>query len=309
MTRETESTSRARIASKVRNTSVRKVLLYATLVGLATLYLLPLEVTVLTSLKTNLGVSRTLPFMPPGIDGLTFRNWARAFDLLQKGLTNSLILVIPVAVISATMGSMAAYALMYTEWRGQVLTVVLVIAAVFLPTQAAIIPLSKFWTIHAPLEEMLAPLWQLPLLHDYHGDLIALIITDIAFGLPICTVLFRSYYKGLSGEMLEAARIDGASMFSIYLRIVLPLSAPMFAVTLIYQFTQTWNSFLFPLIIMTSSNHPAAPVTLSLAGIGASLEGTDYGLRMAGALLTALPTLIVFLLFGERFAEGVVGRT
>jgi glucose/mannose transport system permease protein len=60
---------------------------------------------------------------------------------------------------------------------------------------------------------------------------------------------------------------------------------------------------------MTSSNHPAAPVTLSLAGIGASLEGTDYGLRMAGALLTALPTLIVFLLFGERFAEGVVGRT
>lgn len=309
MTTKTEPPLRTRLASKVQAITLRRVLLYATLVGLAVLYLLPLEVTLLTSLKTNQAVAQTLSFVPPGIDGVTGQNWARAFEILEKGLTNSLILVAPVAIVSATMGSMAAYALTHTEWRGQVPIVVLVIAAVFLPTQAAIIPLSKFWTIHAPLEELLAPLWQLPLLHDYHGDLIALIITDIAFGLPICTVLFRSYYKGLSEEMLEAAQIDGASMFAIYRRIVLPLSKPMFAVTLIYQFTQTWNSFLFPLIIMTSSNHPAAPVTLSLAGIGASLEGTDYGLRMAGALLTALPTLIVFLLFGERFAEGVVGRT
>ena len=309
MTNGTDATVRSRLARTAHTMTLRRALLYVALGGLAVLYLLPLEVTLLTSLKTNRAVAETLPFMPPGVDGVTTQNWVRAFELLRKGLTNSLILVVPVAVISATMGSMAAYALTHTDWRGQVPIVVLVIAAVFLPTQAAIIPLSKFWTVYAPLEELLAPLWGLPLLHDYHGDLIALIITDIAFGLPICTVLFRSYYKGLSEEMLESARIDGASMFAIYRRIVLPLSAPMFAVTLIYQFTQTWNSFLFPLIIMTSSNHPAAPVTLSLAGIGASLEGTDYGLRMAGALLTALPTLVVFLLFGERFAEGVVGRT
>ena len=300
---------RTRIANRLTETSVWRALLSLSLIGLAVAYLLPLLVTVFTSIKTGTAIAQTPSFVPPGFGGFTSDNWGRAFDILQKGLTNSIILVVPVAVISAVMGSMAAYALTYTDWRGQIAILVFMIAAVFLPTQAAIVPLSKFWAIYFPLEEILAPLWQLPLLHDYHGDLIALIITDIAFGLPICTVLFRSYYQGLSTEMLEAARIDGATMFSIYKRVIFPLSGPMFAVTIIYQFTQTWNSFLFPLIIMTSSNHPAAPVTLSLAGIGASLEGTDYGLRMAGALLTALPTLIIFLLFGNRFAEGVAGRT
>lgn len=289
--------------------SVWSALLYAALGGLAVLYLMPLLVTVFTSIKTGTAIAQSPSFMPPRFAGFTMENWARAFELLRKGLINSIILVVPVAVISAVMGSLAAYALTHTDWRGQVTILLFVIAAVFLPTQAAIVPLSKFWSIYLPLEDVLAPFWQLPFLQEYHGDLIALIITDIAFGLPICTVLFRSYYKGLSTEMVEAAKVDGASMFSIYRRVIFPLSGPMFAVTIIYQFTQTWNSFLFPLIIMTSSNHPAAPVTLSLAGIGASLEGTDYGLRMAGALLTALPTLIVFILFGDRFAKGVVGHT
>lgn len=306
---EDVTATRTRIADRMQDITVWRALLYVSLIGLAVLYLLPLLVTVFTSVKTGAAVARSPSFLPPGLEGITAGNWARAFGLLREGLINSIILVVPVAVISAIMGSMAAYALTHTDWRGQVTILLFVIAAVFLPTQAAIVPLSKFWSIYFPLEEMLMPLWQLPLLQDYHGDLIALIITDIAFGLPICTVLFRSYYKGLSTEMIEAAKTDGASMLAIYRRVIFPLSGPMFAVTIIYQFTQTWNSFLFPLIIMVSSNHPAAPVTLSLAGIGASLEGTDYGLRMAGALLTALPTLIVFILFGDRFAEGVVGRT
>ncbi|GAA0451312.1 carbohydrate ABC transporter permease [Halococcus dombrowskii] len=284
-------------------------MLYVVLAGISIVFLLPLEVAFVTSLKSGVAVGRTLPFLPPGLEGLTFQNWTRAFELLKQGLVNSLILVVPVTIISAGMGSLAAYGLTRTDWRGQVPILLLIVAGVFLPTQAAIVPLSRFWSIYVPLEQILAPVWQLPLLHEYHSDLLALMITDIAFGLPICTVLFRSYYKGLSDEMVEAAMVDGASLFSIYRRIIFPLSGPMFAVTLIYQFTQVWNSFLFPLIIMVSSNNPAAPVTLSLAGIGASLEGTNYGLRMAGALLTALPTLIVFLLFGERFAEGVVGRT
>ena len=287
----------------------KRLLLYVTLVALAIVYLLPLWVAIATSFKTRVGVTETLPHAPvaPWSDWFTAGNWARAFEILEKGLVNSVILVIPVAVISALMGSMTAYGLTHTKWRGQIPILLVFLAALFLPTQAAIVPLSKFWAIWVPLEEILAPLWSLPLLHAYHGDLFALIITDVAFGLPICTILFRSYYKGLSTEMIEAAKIDGGSIFTVYRRIILPLSGPMFAVTFIYQFTQTWNSFLFPLIIMNTSNHQAAPVTLSLVGLGASLEGINYGVRMAGALLTALPTLLVFLLFGEQFAKGVVG--
>ena len=288
-----------------------RVLLYATLGALLIVYLLPLWVAVVTSLKTRGAVTATLPHVPvfPFSEGFTVENWVRAFDILEKGLVNSLVLVVPVALISALMGSMAAYGITHTTWRAQIPILLLFVAAVFLPTQAAIVPLSKFWSIWFPLEEILAPLWQLPLLYPYHGDLIALIITDIAFGLPICTILFRSYYLGLSKEMIEAAKIDGANVFTIYRHVVFPLSAPMFAVTIIYQFTQTWNSFLFPLIIMNTSNHQAAPVTLSLVGLGASLEGINYGVRMAGALLTALPTIVVFLLFGEQFAKGVAGGT
>lgn len=306
------STTIGRIRNQVDELELNeRVLLYASLGALVIVYLLPLWVAVLTSFKTRSGVTATLPHVPilPFMEGFTVENWVRAFDILRKGLLNSMILVVPVAVISALMGSMTAYGITHAKWRWQIPILLLFVAAVFLPTQAAIVPLSKFWSIWFPLEDILAPLWGFPLLEPYHGDLIALIITDIAFGLPICTILFRSYYQGISGEMIEAAKIDGANLYSIYRNVVFPLSGPMFAVTIIYQFTQTWNSFLFPLIIMNTSNHPAAPVTLSLVGLGASLEGINYGVRMAGALLTALPTIIVFLLFGEQFARGVAGGT
>lgn len=306
------STTIGRIRNQVDELELNeRVLLYASLGALVIVYLLPLWVAVLTSFKTRSGVTATLPHVPilPFMEGFTVENWVRAFDILKKGLLNSMILVVPVAVISALMGSMTAYGITHAKWRWQIPILLLFVAAVFLPTQAAIVPLSKFWSIWFPLEDILAPLWGFPLLEPYHGDLIALIITDIAFGLPICTILFRSYYQGISGEMIEAAKIDGANLYSIYRNVVFPLSGPMFAVTIIYQFTQTWNSFLFPLIIMNTSNHPAAPVTLSLVGLGASLEGINYGVRMAGALLTALPTIIVFLLFGEQFARGVAGGT
>jgi glucose/mannose transport system permease protein len=297
------------IVQKIRELRYSRVALYGVLGTLAVLYLMPLLVALVTSFKTRIAITQTRPYLPPLPGEVTVENWIQAFELLQQGLISSAILVIPVSLISALLGSMTAYGLTKIDWRGQVAVLLVFIAAVFLPTQAAIVPLSRFWSIYVPLEDVLSPLWQLPLLEPYYGDLLALIITNTAYGLPICTVLFRAYYKGLPDEMFEAARLDGASMFAIYRRIVFPLSGPMFAVTIIYQFTQNWNSFLFPLIIMVSSNHPAAPVTLSLAGLGAGLEGVDYGLRMSGALLTALPTLIVFLLFGERFAKGVAGNT
>lgn len=287
----------------------RQLVLYSTIFGLTVVYLLPLLIAFFTSFKTRSAVIQTHPVLPPGVAGFTLEKWIEAVNALYSGLFNSVLLVIPVSLLSALLGSMTAYGLTHVEWRGQIFVLVTLIAAVFLPTQAAIVPLAKFWSVYAPLPELLAPVWRLPLLEPYHGDLVALIITNTVFGLPICTVLFRAYYKGISTEILEAARIDGATMFTIYRRVVFPLSGPMFGVTIIYQFTANWNSFLFPLIIMTSSNHEAAPVTLALAGFGASLEGIDYGLRMAGALLAALPPIIVFLLFGEQFAEGVSGQT
>ena len=105
--------------------------------------------------------------------------------------------------------------------------------------------------------------------------------------------------------MVEAAKIDGASITTIYRRIILPLSKPMIGVVFIYQFTAIWNEFLFSLTLIGSSSSPAATVTLVLSGLGTDLSGIDFGLRMAGALFAALPTLIIYALFAEQFAKGL----
>jgi glucose/mannose transport system permease protein len=286
-----------------------RIALYGTLVLLISVFLVPIEAGLVTSFKTNSAVVETAPYLPPGPSGFTLDNWARAFDALAPGLVNSLLLTVPATLLSATLGSLAAYGLTQVRWRGQLAVLALFVAGVFIPYQAVLVPLSRFWAVYAPLREWLAPLWGLPLLREYHADILELIITDVAYGIPICTVLFRGYYMGFSTEMIEAARLDGASVFAVYRRVVLPLSGPMFAVTLIFQFTQIWNDLLFPLILVSGASAPSAPVTLSLVGLGETLSGTDFGLRMAGAFLTAFPTLLVFIIFGDQFARGIAGQS
>jgi glucose/mannose transport system permease protein len=285
-----------------------RIALYAVLVGLTVFFLVPIEAGLVTSFKTDAAVTRTAPYLPPGPGGFTLDNWVGAFETLGPGLVNSTLLAVPATILCAVFGSLAAYGLTQVSWRGQIPLLMLFVAGVFIPYQAVLVPLSQFWS-SIPLEELLSPLWALPFFQPYHTAIVELIVTHTAYGVPICTVLFRGYYVGLPEEMVEAARLDGASVFSVYRRIILPLSGPMFAVTLIFQFTQIWNDLLFALILIGGAGAPSAPVTLSLVGLGASLEGVDFGLRMAGAFLTALPTLLVFIVFGDQFAQGVAGRT
>ncbi len=284
-----------------RSIGTQRLLLYGMLVALAGFYLLPIETGLMTSIKTN--PLSTAPFLPPGPDGLTLDKWNTAFSQLSTGLINSIVLAVPATVFSALFGSMAAYGLTTLNWRGQLPILVLFIAGIFIPYQAVLIPLSKFWAVYVPLDELLAALWGLPLLEPYHGDLLALIISHVAYGIPITTLLFRTYYRNFSEEMIAAAQLDGATPARIYWRIMLPLSVPMFAVTLIYQFTQVWNDLLFALVVMGPSE--GAPVTVPLSQLGASLSEIGFGVRMAGAFIAALPTIIVYIIFGEQFAKGV----
>lgn len=294
----------------VSRLSIRPLLLYLVTGFLVILYLVPLEVAIVTSFKTAAGVTGTQPHVPvlPTSSEFTLNQWTTAFDVLKQPLINSFLRALPATIAVTVLASMTAYGLTLVDWRGQLAVMFMFVAAVFFPTQAAIVPLARFWTSVVPLEDVLAVLWDLPFLAPYHADLLALIITDVAYGLPLATVLFRGYYLQLNHSLVEAARLDGASLWRIYRRIIVPMSMSMFAVVFIYMFTSVWNSFLFPLIIMTSSNHGAAPATLALPGIGADLGQINYGLRMAAALLTALPTLIIFLLAGDTFAEGIKGE-
>nr|WP_281362340.1 carbohydrate ABC transporter permease [Halobaculum salinum] len=278
-----------------------RVALYATLGLLVAFFLAPIEAGLVTSLKTRAAVTATAPYAPP-LEGFTLANYRRALDVLLVGLFNSVLYAVPATILSALLGSMTAYGLTLVDWRYQAPVLLLFVAGIFIPYQAVLVPLTQVFNILS-LNQLVV--WDLLGVSSDYAGIVELVIAHVAYGLPICTILFRSYYQSMSGEMLESARLDGATLRRVYRRIVLPLSTPMFAVVLIYQFTQIWNDLLFALILVSSSSSPAAPVTLKLAGLGASLEGIDFGFRMAGAFVAALPTLLVYVAFGEEFAEGV----
>ncbi|WP_262175126.1 carbohydrate ABC transporter permease [Haloarcula laminariae] len=288
---------------------LRRIALYITLVAMAVFYLIPIETGVVTSFTNPASYTGQYPYLPPlepllsGTGEFSLQSWTSAFDLLGQGLVNSVILVVPATILSGLLGSMAAYGLTTVSWRGQIAVYITFVAGIFIPYQAVLVPLTQFWYNVVPLRTAFQPVTVLPFVQGYHWKLVALIVTHTAYGLPICTLLFRAHYKKLSDEMIEAARLDGASIYRIYRRIILPLSVPMFAVVFIYQFTQIWNDLLFALTIVQFGD--ASVVTQDLVGLGVSQSGTNFPLRMAGALVAALPTLLVYVLFGEKFAKGV----
>lgn len=285
----------------VRSMSRKRIALYAALTVAVLFYLSPLYTGMTTALKTAEGFRLTSPYAPP-FGYITFEPWVEAWELLQGesgAMVNSMLFTIPATLISAFFGSITAYGLTKIDWRGQLAVLVMIVAGVFIPYQSVLVPLTRFWTI-VDLGSLVAGV---PLLAS-KVELVELMITHSAYGIPICTVLFRGYYLSISDDIVEAARIDGANFVTIYRQIILPLSVPMFVVTLIFQFTNIWNDFLFALVLV---NEPTAfPVTLALNELQGAFTNA-FNLQMASAFLAALPTLIVYIFFGDKFAEGVAG--
>jgi glucose/mannose transport system permease protein len=301
MTTARDTESGVGTESRFEGLDFGRVGLYTVLLSLIAFYLSPLWSGFMTAFKTRTGFVQTSPLTPPTPAWFTVEPWQLAFATLQGGLINSVLFVVPATLLSALLGSLAAYGLTKLSWRGQIGILVLFLAGVFLPYQSVLVPLRQFWSA-VGLASLLS---FAPFLAD-RADLIELTITHTAYGIPICTILFRSYYKTMDDEMIEAAKIDGASAFGIYRRIVLPLSLPMFAVTLIYQFTQIWNDLLFALVLVTSRSNYV--VTQSLNELQGSLV-QEYNIQMAGAFIAALPTIVIYVVFGRQFAKGITGAS
>ncbi|WP_148415958.1 carbohydrate ABC transporter permease [Haloferax sp. KTX1] len=300
------ATIATRLRRNVDQMTIEDAGLYVVLLLAAGFYLVPIESGLVTSVKTGTAIVQTAPFAPPGPSGFTLAKWQTAVEALLRGMGNSMLYAVPATIISAFVGSITAYGLTIPDWKQsyKAMVLALIIAGIFIPYQAVLVPLTQFWSQWAQLTDLLSFVWALGIPNDYVG-IVELVVTHVAYGIPICTLLFRTYYKTMSEEMIESARLDGATLRRVYRRIVFPLSGPMFAVVLIYQFTQIWNDLLFTLVLVSTESSPAAPVVLILAGLGTSMEGQDFALRMAGAFFAALPTLAVYIFFGDEFAEGV----
>lgn len=260
------------------------ILFYVILIALAVVYLLPIYLLILTGLKPINEVDlQTMWDFPTA--GIHFDNFFAGYRQLAPNLTNSLVMVIPEALLSSLLGSLNGYLLSKWKFRGSNLIFTLILFGMFIPYQSILIPLVKFMQFI-----------------KLYGDIPGLVLVHIIYGIPITTLIFRNYYAGISTEILEAGRIDGANLFGLYRYIMLPLSAPSFAVVIIWQFTQAWNEFLFA-VILTNQTH--WPVTVALNNLAGS-QLVQWNVLMAATLLAALPTLLVYVFLGRFFLRGLM---
>jgi glucose/mannose transport system permease protein len=130
-----------------------------------------------------------------------------------------------------------------------------------------------------------------------------LVLVHVVAGIPTTTLFFRNYYVGLPDELIKAAQLDGASFWQILWRIVWPLSLPIAMVTLIWQFTQIWNDFLYGVVFSGADSKPVTVGLNNLANTSSTVK--EYHVDMAAALIAALPTLVVYVLAGRYFVRGL----
>jgi glucose/mannose transport system permease protein len=257
---------------------------YFLLIAAAAAYLLPVYMMLLTGFKPISEVDlKTMWSLP--LHGLHFDNFVAGYRQLAPNLNNSLMMVIPEALLSSLLGSLNGYLLAKWKFRGANLIFSLILFGMFIPYQSILIPLVKFMQYI-----------------KLYGDLPGLVLVHIIYGIPITTLIFRNYYAGIGTEILEAGRIDGASLMGLYRHIIFPLSAPSFAVVIIWQFTQAWNEFLFA-VILTNQSH--WPVTVALNNLAGS-QLVQWNVLMAATLLAALPTLVVYIFLGRYFLRGLM---
>jgi glucose/mannose transport system permease protein len=258
-------------------------ILYLMLIFTALFFLMPVYVLLITGLKSFSEVDLQRMWDLP--TGIHFDNFILAYEKLAPHLWNSARLVVPAALISSVVGSLNGYVFSKWKFKYSDLIFTLILFGMFIPYQAILIPLVQF------METL-----------GLRGSISGLVLVHVIYGIPITTLIFRNYYAGIPTEVLEAGRIDGAGFAGLYRYVVFPLSIPGFVVVLIWQFTQAYNDFLFAVVL---TGNRTWPVTVALNNMAGS-QIVQWNVQMAGALLTALPTLLVYILLGRYFLRGLM---
>ena len=275
------------------NFSRANIILYGTLIFAAIYYLIPLYVMVVTSLKGMPEIRLGNIFSPPM--EITVEPWVKAWatactglncDGLSRGFWNSVRITVPSVILSIAIASVNGYALANWRFKGSETFFAILIFGAFIPYQVMIYPIVIM------LREI-----------GIYGTLTGLVIVHTIFGMPILTLLFRNYFASLPEELFKAARVDGAGFWGIYLRIMLPMSLPIFVVAIILQVTGIWNDFLFGVVYTRPDTYP---MTVQLNNIVNSTQGVkEYNVNMAATLITGLVPLVIYFISGKLFVRGI----
>jgi glucose/mannose transport system permease protein len=267
--------------------------LYLLLAVFAVYYLLPLFVMVTTSLK-SLEEIRTgsLVSLPRTI---TLDAWKTAWSSACSGIKceglqpyfwNSVLLAVPAVAVSTLIGALNGYVVAQWQFRGANLIFSLMLFGCFIPFQVVLLPMARMLGVMG-----------------LAGSISGLIFVHVVYGIGFTTLFFRNYYVSIPTELVKAAKVDGAGFYRIFWSIFLPLSLPIIVVTVIWQFTQIWNDFLFG---VSFSQAGTQPITVALNNIVNSTTGVkEYNVDMAAAIIAALPTLLVYVIAGKYFIRGL----
>jgi glucose/mannose transport system permease protein len=285
------STKRKTVAR--RRLDPARIGLYVLLVLFAIIFLVPVYVLLTSSLKTFAEV-QDLSRMWSVPRTLTLESFRAAWSgIPEKGLRglstnllNSVYLTVPATILSAMLGSLNGYVLAKWKFRGANVVFPLMLFGMFIPYQSILIPLTQ----------TLAAI-------GLGGSIWGLVLVHVVYGIPITTLIFRNYYAEVPTELVEAARIDGAGILGVYWRVLFPLSLPGFVVVIIWQFTNIWNEFLFAVSILQKPE--LQPITVALRNLAGS-QIKEWNMVMAGAIIAALPTLLIYIILGRYFIRGLL---
>lgn len=270
-----------------------RIVLYAALVLMAIYYLLPLYVMLSTSVKTLDDIrGGNLIALPQSI---TLDAWSKAWSSACTGVEcggmkgffwNSVKMAVPSVLISTLIGAVNGYVVSMWRFRGSDMLFTLLLVGCFIPFQVVLLPMASL-------------LGLLGIANTTTG----LIVVHVIYGLAFTTLFFRNFFVTIPDELVKAARIDGAGFWTIFFRILLPISGPIFMVCVIWQFTQIWNDFLFGVVFAAGESQP---ITVALNNLVNTSTGVkEYNVDMAAAIIAALPTLFVYMVAGRYFVRGL----
>lgn len=271
-----------------------KFVIYSLLIVFALIYLLPLFIALITSFKSleeiRMGNLMTLPKV------WTVEPWKQAWGEACIGIEctgispyfwNSIKMTVPTVILSTVIGALNGYVLTKWRFKGDNWVYGLILFGCFIPYQVVLYPMATV-------------LGKLGLAASTPG----LILVHTIYGICFTTMYFRNYYVSFPTELVSAAKIDGARFFRIFWSILLPSSGPIIVVSVIWQFTNIWNDFIFGASFNAGAS---APMTVALNNLVNSSTGVkEYNVHMAGAILAALPTLLVYVLAGRYFVRGLM---
>jgi len=272
---------------------ISRCLVYGVLLLAALFFLAPLYVMLATSFKdaAQLRTGNLLSFPT----SLNFDAWTLAWSSACTGtdcrglkpfFMNSVMIAVPAVLISTAWGAVNGYVLSLWKFRGSELLFGFMMFGLFMPYQVVLLPMSQVlgWL-------------------GISSSLGGLILVHCLAGLTSTTLFFRNYYAAIPKELVNAARMDGAGFWRIFVRIILPMSTPIVMVALIWQFTNIWNDFLFGVAFSGADSKPITVGLNNMANTTSSVK--SYNVDMAAAVIAGLPTMLVYMLAGQHFVKGL----